>query len=544
MDVVPRHPRRRLAHPHPVVFFLLSMRRKFLLWVWITLGLTTARCLAAPVGLPKERAAFLQSTNVWDFHLHLSPADWKAMEPANASAPGGPAGGPGFPFPGGPGGQGRPQLLPPGGFEFPWVTGRVEVNGIAFTNVGVRFKGNSSYNGSRNFRKRPFKLDFDRHVEGRTLAGLEEVFLNNNVNDPAQIRETLAYATFARAGIPAPKTTYARVWLTLEGESQREYVGLYTVIEPIEGDFLKQHFGTKKGLLVKPEGVRGLEYFGLSWEAHTNRYEVRSKVRTNDTQRFLSILRDLDQASDTDFPKAVTAAFDVDSVLRFVAVNAWLANYDSMLGTGHNYYLFLGGEDGRLRFIPWDLNEAFGRHPGAGPSSSQVAFSILQPHTTPNRFLDRLLGHAAFAARYREIVASLQSGACATNQLLGETRRLESLLATTLTEEPRNGPRPGGFGGPDGPQRPDGPRGPRPPQDSRDPNRERGPGPGFGPGPGGPGPGGPGRAFDNTPVSDWIRTRHEMVQAELKGARTAPSPQLRRMGPMGRPPGGPDRPRP
>jgi hypothetical protein len=524
------------------------MRRNFHLWTWVAVGLAAVRCFAAPAAIPADRAAFLQSTNVWEFHLHLSSADWKAMEPSNANTggPGDPGGGPGFP--GGPGGQNRPRLLPPGGFEFPWVTGRVEVNGIAFTNVGVRFKGNSSYNGSRNSRKRPFKLDFDRHVEGRTLAGLEEVFLNNNVNDSAQIRETLAYATFARAGIPAPRTTYARVWLTLDGTGQREYVGLYTVIEPIEGDFLKQHFGTKKGLLVKPERVRGLEYFGPSWDAHTNRYEVRSKVRPTDTQRFLAILRDLDQASDADFPKAASAAFDIDSVLRFVAVNAWLANYDSMLGTGHNYYLFLSGEDGRFHFIPWDLNEAFGRHPGAGPSATQATYSILEPHTAPNRFLDRLLSHPQFAVRYRWIVTGLQSGACATNRLLDDTRRLESLLSPALSEEPRNGPRPGGpgrFEGPGGPDRPDGPRGPRPDQDSREPGRDQGPRPGFGPQPGGPGgPGGPSRGFDNTPVSDWIRSRHEQVQAELDATRTAPRPQLRRMGgPMGRPPGGPDRPR-
>ena len=119
-------------------------------------------------------------------------------------------------------------MPPPGGFEFPWVLGKVTVGGVVFTNVGVRFKGNSSFNGSRGSLKRPFKLDFDRHVPGRTLAGLEELFLNNNANDPSQLRESLAYSAFAKAGVPAPRTTGLRVWLR-RGETQpRQYLGLYT----------------------------------------------------------------------------------------------------------------------------------------------------------------------------------------------------------------------------------------------------------------------------------------------------------------------------
>jgi hypothetical protein len=407
--------------------------------------------------------------------------------------------------------------MPPGGFEFPWVSGLVEVNGVAFTNVGVRFKGNSSFNGSRQSRKRPFKLDFDRHVAGRKLAGLEEVFLNNNANDPSQMRETLAYGVFNRAGIPAPRTTYARVWLTLAGEAEREYVGLYTVVEPVEGDFLKERLGTKKGLLVKPERMRGLEYLGPEWAAYTNRYEPKSKVRTSDTDRFIALLRGFQQAPDAQFSKAVSQALDVDSLLRFVAVTAWLANYDSMLGTGHNYYLFLRSDTGRLQFIPWDLNEAFGRHPGAGPSQEQAGFSILQPYTEPNRLLDRIFTHPEWAARYQTIVRELQSGPCATNILQSESVRISGVIKAALALEPRNGPRMGG------------PQGPPPDGANRDGGRRTGPPMG--------GPGGPGRPFDNLSVQEWIQLRHERVKGELEGTLKPERPRMRMGGPGGGGPG-------
>ncbi len=470
--------------------------------------------------LPARREDFLQSNRIWEIHLHLTPADWKSMEPAqNPPRTGGreqappqqgrPNGPQGFnPNDRPPGGMGPGMgMMPQGGFDFPWVSGLVEVNGTVFTNVGVRFKGNSSFNGSRQSRKRPFKLDFDRHVPGRTLAGLEEIFLNNNANDPSQLRETMAYAAFNRAGIPAPHTTYARLWLTLAGETEREYVGLYTVVEPVEGDFLKQRLGTKKGLLVKPERVRGLEYLGTDWFAYTNRYEPRSKVRAADTDRFVSILREFNQGDDATFKAAVSKSLEIDSLLKFVAVTAWLANYDSLLGTGHNYYLFLGSDDGRLRFIPWDLNEAFGRHPGAGGSQAQAEFSILQPYTTPNRFLDRVFAQPEWAARYKAIVGELQTGACSTNLLQRDYQQLQATLKSALASEPANGPRMGG--------------------------------PQMG------GPGGMGRSFGNLAVSDWVQIRQARVKADLEGTLRPQRPQMRMGpagggGPGGRRPFGPD----
>lgn len=458
---------------------------------------------ASDARLPSDRAAFLNPRRVWEIRLRIPKAQWDAMQPTS---------GPGSAFTPGPRPPGGMPLM---GLEFPWAQAEVRVEGVVFTNVGVRFKGNSSYNLTRNALKRPFKLDFDRHVPGRTLAGLEEVFLNNNANDPTQARETLAYAAFRAAGIPAPLTGYARVELDFADGSEPTLLGLYTLVEPVEGDFLKTHFNSGKGLLLKPERMRGLEYLGDDWSRYTNRFEPKSKVRDADTRRFISTLRSLTQDDDAAFASAVTNHLDLDAFLRFVALNAWLANYDSFLGNGHNYYLYQHPGDGRLHFIPWDLNEAFGRHPGAGDGRSQAAFSILEPHVPPNAFLDRILARPEGAGRYRRQVEALHRDVCATNRLLAEFAAVSEMLKPHLAAEP-----PLRFGGPPRPGGPDGP------------------GPRFGPGPGGPG------LRDAMPLPEWILERHRSVAAELDGTRTAPRASMRRMGP-GSPggPGGPGRPR-
>jgi len=52
--------------------------------------------------------------------------------------------------------------------------------------------------------------------------------------------------------LPAPRTAFGRVYLTLTGERTNEFLGLYTLVEAVDGDFLQTHFGTQQGLLLKP----------------------------------------------------------------------------------------------------------------------------------------------------------------------------------------------------------------------------------------------------------------------------------------------------
>ena len=57
----------------------------------------------------------------------------------------------------------------------------------------------------------------------------------------------------------------------------------------------------------------------------------------------------------------IERSVDVDEVLRYFAVQTFVANLDSYLGsTGHNYFLY--EEDGRLAMLPWDYNLAFGTY--------------------------------------------------------------------------------------------------------------------------------------------------------------------------------------
>jgi hypothetical protein len=62
---------------------------------------------------------------------------------------------------------------------------------------------------------------------------------------------------------------------------------------------------------------------------------------------------------------------------------------------GQNFYLFMSPSTGRMSFIPWDQDHAFGTFQGGG----QVP-DMIKPWLTNDRFFGRMFGVAAFRTRY------------------------------------------------------------------------------------------------------------------------------------------------
>src|SRR5262249_34294384 len=109
------------------------------------------------------------------------------------------------------------------GFEFPWSSGDFEFSNTRFTNVGVRFKGNGTFVSGMNGFKRPFKVDLNKNVAGQHLARRSTINLHNLSADTSYLSDTLAYEYFRDAGVPAPRTAFARLFLTIDGRFERRW---------------------------------------------------------------------------------------------------------------------------------------------------------------------------------------------------------------------------------------------------------------------------------------------------------------------------------
>ena len=374
--------------------------------------------LAAPgSGNPATGSAdsFFGNTNLYTFHLTIAADQWAIMEELDQFKPNAMRGP-------GPGGNNEPGGFRPGqrqggggngpgggmmGLEFKKGTAALEFQGQSCGAIRVRFKGNSSFNFARNSLKHSLKLDFNDLEKGRTFFGLTKLNLNNNAMDPSQLREALAYDIFRAGGVPAGRTAFAKVFITVPGQYNKAYAGLYTVVEQVDERFLKSRFGTKQGMLLKPERLPGLPYFGDDWATYTNRVQAKTEVSTNDSRRFIEFTKWLNRADDAQFQASVGDYVEVDEFLRFVALQGLLANMDSPLMTGHNYYLYLRPKTRKFVWLPWDLNEAFGGFNRAGSPSEQADLSLDHPFTGVNRFAERLLQTPGLKVRYHEIVRGL-----------------------------------------------------------------------------------------------------------------------------------------
>lgn len=415
-------------------------------------------------------------TRVWKIHLRVTADNWKAMQPTRGGMPGfGPpppnAGGPSppeqksgtpapVPPPPGPGAPGVPGAAPPPfrpgsfGYEFDYVKADVELDGEALEDVGLRFKGNGTYMVSAAGHKRPFKIDFNRFVEDQRFHGLQQLNLHNNVMDPTHLRQALSYPVFQAAGVPAPRTAFAEVRLTIEGETEGELLGLYTLVEEVDKAFLRRHFKSSKGLLLKPEGTQGLEYRGDDWSSY-EWYEPKSKVKKSEARRLIETLRVIHKADDEQFRNEIGNYLDLDEFARFLAANTLLSNMDSFLTHVHNYYLYLPPETDRLVILPWDMDLSLGAFFFAGTPEQLQELSISHPHQGNNKLLDRILAWDDFQKTYRNHLRQLTETCFSETGLTTRSIPIaRAAIQDLVAEENRqsataqaNRP-PGGFGGP------------------------------------------------------------------------------------------------
>lgn len=466
-------------------------------------------------GFPQKKSADASASvfglqQIHTIHLTLTAENWDKMQPPQRGGFGPPGMRPIGPPPAGNRGDvligpPPPQGGPPGrfGFQFDYVHGAVEINGQTFQDAAVRFKGNASYATSQRGLKRPFKIDLNKFEKKAHYNGLTTLVLNNNIMDASQMRETIAYPLFRAAGLPASRTGYAKVYLTIPGQHQREYLGLYTLVEYVDEEFLARHFGNGDGLLLKPEGAQGgVPYLGENWERYQERYDPKSgdKGKNGEKNRhhLIEFTKLVNEGSDADFKARIGDYLDIDAFLRFLAVNTLTANLDSILAMGHNYYIYLNPATNKFVFFPWDLDLSFSGFPMGGAPEQQLDLSIDHPHSGTNKLIERLLAMEAVKKSYYNHLQTLMKTTFNAEQLEKQIAAAEQLIRDTVKAEP---PQQAGFMG-----RPGG-----------------------------------GMFGRGVPLREFIPRRIESVTAQLNGKSKGFVPQnrMRFGGGPGGPPGGP-----
>jgi len=409
------HPLRRVLPPLLGALFALA---------WMNAPLARG---AAPATPSRLFSTTTPSQHVWPVHLTISADEWKKMQPTRGAFAKQP-----------PAADKNPDRKPRGGFgyDFEYVKAAVTIDGFQLpSDVAVRFKGNSTYAVAANTLKRPLKIDLDRFDPEQTFRGLRKLVLNNAVLDTNHTRETLGFAMYRAAGVPAPRTSFAMLTLTVPGKYDREVVGVYTLIEAVDKAFLEDRFGSKKGLLIKPERIGPLDYLGDDWKAYESRYRPKSTATPRTQERLMDLIRLVQHADEKRFNKEIGKLLDVDEFLRYLAATVALSSLDSFIGFAHNYYLYLNPKTDRFVIVPWDLDHSFGALTMLGSAQQLMELSIRRPQLGRNPLVERLLGNEKTFSAYRKHLQKLLDTSFKADGLKKQAGAIQKLLAPFKEQE-------------------------------------------------------------------------------------------------------------
>lgn len=285
--------------------------------------------------------------------------------------------------------------------------GSVEFDGQPFAEASIRKRG---FIGSVSRERPSFNIEFPKGLDRRGPGGWRRLTLANTQQDASGMHLSLVYALFRAAGLAAPRTAIARV------EVNGEVLGVYTLVEPVDREFLSDRFGNGEGGLW--EGA--LTDLRPEWLAM---YDAKRGTRERDQEVLRTVAGLLAGSGPVDWEE-VGRWVDLDQFLRFWAMEVLVDHWDGYANNQNNYFIHQRASDGRLVFIPWGADQCLGSPnpftPRGAPATVRATGLLCR----------RLYADPAWREKYRGQVRSILEGTWKSERWLAEIERLDGLIGT------------------------------------------------------------------------------------------------------------------
>jgi hypothetical protein len=329
-------------------------------------------------------APMFRRDHVLDIRIVMSPADWHDVRVSRRHAE-------------------DEELTRLSEDAYEYRPGELWIDGEYVGRVGVRKKG---FIGSSVSTRPSLKVKLDEYVRGQSFSGMDGLTLNNNIQDATLVQQHLAFDFFARAGIPASRTSFARV------EVNGEDLGVYTHIEAVGRPFLRRIFGDASGPLY--EGFAG------DFSERLPRIVEKRDGTPEAWQKF----EELTALLAVDGPVSIEAIgriVDLDSFLRLWAAESLIGHWDGYAGNRNNFYVYVHPATGLVHFIPWGADQVFINRPGSGDTQLPVSF-LARGHLCL-----RLWELPEVRARYQAALRELLAGAWNEERMLADVVELQQV---------------------------------------------------------------------------------------------------------------------
>jgi CotH protein len=219
--------------------------------------------------------------------------------------------------------------------------------------VGVRLKGGNGSFRELKDEKAAFKVKFNQ-VKGQKFLGLKKLTLNNMVQDPSMLHETMTYEAFRALEVPAPRTGFANVYVN--GVNY----GVHLNVETYDDVSLPHWFSTTQhlyeadtpGVDVRPDGQGEFE---VDEGDEEDRADLEALIAAAN-----------DEAGD--WSDGMAGVADLGEMARMWAVERYVGHWDGYAGVAlpaappvrpNNYYLH-SEESGLFSMLPWGADQTWG----------------------------------------------------------------------------------------------------------------------------------------------------------------------------------------
>lgn len=316
------------------------------------------------------------------------------------------------------------------------------VDGDTFPEVGVRFKGQTSYMMAQTSDKKSFNITMDYSDPDQDLDGYETINLNNAFEDASFMRE-VAYLHQIRRHIPAAKASYVRLYIN--GQSW----GIYPNVQQINGDYLKEWFFSNDGTrwrADRPAGTGGgpggpgggwgdgtaaLNDLGPDTTEYQQYYTLKSASKANPWDDLVHVCDILNTTPLANLEEAIKPVLDLDRTLWFLASEIAFSDDDGYVYKGKmDYYLYWDPETGRMTPLEFDGNSAMKNNAVSwGPfyNANKVNYPLL----------NRLLAVPSIRQRYLAHFRTLINEEMAATDFNALIDQYDALISAEVQADPK-----------------------------------------------------------------------------------------------------------
>lgn len=294
----------------------------------------------------------------------------------------------------------------------------LKYEGITLENVGVRFRGNTSYQQTGTSKKKSFAIETDFMIENQTLMGYKNIKLNNSHQDPSFMREVL----YSRLGVrytPMAHTNYIHLFINDEDW------GIYPNVQSLDKTFLEEWFMSNDGARFRAttdnpqqggggtmpppggqwgDGTAGMNYLGDDTTLYQKYYTLKSSDIDESWQKLVTVTKKLNEVTSDNY-QFIEDYLDIDKTLWFLAVENVFTDDDSYIMKGKmDYMIYYEPETGLTSPLEYDGNSTMALNTAANSSWAPFKNTANTKYPLLNKLLNVPEYRSRYLAHYRTIL--------------------------------------------------------------------------------------------------------------------------------------------